>query len=288
MRDTIMLNSGNYKGGNTYKMSFPKSVAFTQGDTLSLYSFSAYNSTYNISGSQYNNNKIVFTWFDNTQYTFIIPDGYYSVSDLNIWLQSQFILNNLYCSSSTGSAFVYFAQFQTNSVRYKNEIDIYYVPSAANAIIYGYSKPPSATWNFPTQDKLVQLTINTQLKSYFGMLSRTTFGNETLIQNYQYLSDTTPIVSPVFSYILTCNLLCSDYSQVPTILAQFPVNVQYGNLINVQSTVDSKISIKPGLYNELQIQLWDQNYTPLVCQDPELTLFLIVETGITQNATKQK
>lgn len=276
-RDLITLNSTNYRGGNTYSMRFPSAVRFKKGSTVSLYSFSMYNSTFNISESQYQNSKIQFKWFDGTIYTFTIPDGYYSVNDLNIWLQSQFILNNLYCTNSAGSSFIYFAQFQTNAIRYKNEIDIYYVPSASNASSFGYVKPASATWSFPVVNTLVQLTINQNLKQYFGMKTRTIFGNETTVQNYQYLSDGTPIISPVFSYIITANILGSSFNQVPTVMAQFPISASFGNLINVQSTMDSKITIKEGLYNELIVQLWDQDFKPLVFQDPEMTLFLIIE-----------
>jgi hypothetical protein len=258
-------------------MRFPKAVQFKHGDTLSLYSFSMYNSTFNISASQYQNNKIYFTWFNGTTYTFTIPDGYYAVSDLNTWLQSQFILNNLYCTNASGSTNIYFAQFQTNPSRYKNEIDIYYMPSSANALIFGYVKPASATWAFPAVNTLVQLTINNGLLNYFGMSSRVLFGNETIVKNYQYLSDTTPIVSPVFSYLLTTNLICSDMNQVATVFSQFPVSASFGQLIYIQSSMDTRINIKQGLYSEIIVQLWDQTFMPLVFQDPELTLFLIID-----------
>ena len=277
--DIIVLNSTNYQGGNLYKLRFPKTVQFKQTDTLSLYSFSMYNSTFNISASQYQNSTISFTWFNGTTYTFVIPDGYYAVTDLNVWLQSQFILNNLYCTNSSGSTFIYFAQFQTNPNRYKNEIDIYYMPSATNATTFGYVKPTSATWTFPTVNTMVQLTINNNLLSFFGMKSRTIFGNETVIKNYQYLSDPgqTPIISPVFSYIITTNLICSDMNQVATTIAQFPVNAPFGGLINVLSSMDSRINVKAGLYSELIVQLWDQSFNPLVFQDPEMTLFFIID-----------
>ena len=277
-RDIITINSTNYMGGNTYSLRFPSTVEFKKGCQLSLYSFSMYNSTFNISASQYQNNIIYFTWFDGTQYTFKIPDGYYSVSDLNTWLQSQFILKNLYCTNTTGSQFVYFAQFQTNAIQYKNEIDIFYVPSATSASTFGYVKPTSATWNFPAVNSMPQLTINNNLKQYFGMSTRTTFGNETIVKNYEYLSDTTPIISPVFAYIMTTNICLSTYNQVAGVFFQLPVNASFGNLINIQSTMDSKIDIKPGLYNQLIVQLWSQDFMPLIFKDPELTMLLIIST----------
>ena len=100
VRQFITLNNSNYTGGNNYTLRFPKTVSLDKDTKLSLFSFSMYNSFYNISQKQYNNSNITFTWFDGTVYNWIIPDGYYSVGDLNIWLQSQFLINNLYCTNS--------------------------------------------------------------------------------------------------------------------------------------------------------------------------------------------
>ncbi len=115
-----------------YRLKLPKAVEFKKGDKLSLYSFSMCNSFYNISASQYGN--ITFTWFDNTIYNWTIPDGYFSLSDLHLWLQQQFILNKLYCVNSNNSQNIYFVQFQTNSVLYKAQIDAYFMPSAQQPI----------------------------------------------------------------------------------------------------------------------------------------------------------
>jgi hypothetical protein len=94
-----------------------------------------YNSFYNISQAQYGKSNITFTWFDGSVYNWVIPDGYYSLSDLNLWLQQQFILNKLYCVNSNNSQNIYFTVFQTNSVLYKAQIDVYFVPSSANATL---------------------------------------------------------------------------------------------------------------------------------------------------------
>jgi hypothetical protein len=264
-----------------YRVKLPKAVQFKRGDKLSLYSFSMYNSFYNISASQYGNSNITFTWFDNTVYNWTIPDGYYSLSDLNLWLQQQFILNKLYCVNSNNSQNIYFVVFQTNSVLYKAQIDVYYMPSATNAALYGYQIPSGATWTFPASNTMVTLTINQNLQSYFGITNSTTFGTITPVQNMHYLSNTCPIVSPVFSIFLGCNLIISDFNQIGNLFSQFPISASYGNLIKIESSIDSLISIREGIYSEIVITLWDQNNKPLIFQDPELTLFLIIQTETT-------
>ena len=277
-RDIISINTTHYVSNNMYKVKLPKAVQFKKSDKLSLYSFSMYNSFYNISASQYGNSNITFTWFDNTVYNWTIPDGYYSLSDLNLWLQQQFILNKLYCVNSNNSQNIYFVVLQTNSVLYKAQIDVYYMPSTTNAALYGYTVPSGATWTFPASNTMVTLTINQNLQSFFGITNQLTFGNITPVQNMHYLSNTCPIVSPVFSIFLGCNLIVSDFNQIGNLFSQFPISAAYGNLIKIESSIDSLISIKEGIYSEIVITLWDQNNKPLIFQDPELTVFLIIST----------
>jgi hypothetical protein len=277
-RDIISINSTHYIGNNLYRLKLPKAVEFKKGDKLSLYSFSMYNSFYNISQIQYQNTNITFTWFDNTIYNWTIPDGYYSLSDLNLWLQQQFILNKLYCVNSNNSQNIYFTVFQTNSVLYKAQIDVYFMPSSANATLYGYQVAPGATWTFPATNTMVRITINDNLKTYFGFSTQTTFGIITPAQNMNYLSDVCPSISRVFSIYLGCNLIVSEFNQIGNLFAQFPISASYGNLIKIESQ-DALISIKEGIYSEILITLWDQENRPLIFIDTELTLFLIIQSN---------
>ena len=275
-RDIIAINTTHYQGSNRYTLKLPHAIKL-ENAKLSLYSFSMYNSTYNIS-QDLGNNLITFQWFDGTIYNWTVPDGYYSVDDANSWLIGKFIENNLYVENSSKTQNTYFVRFQTNSVLYKNQIDVFYVPSQTEATTLGYLRPSSATWNFPSQRQMVQLTINDNLKKYFGMKTRTLFGNETIVTNYSYLSEIAPVISPVFSIYLSCNLVVSSYNNVANVFAQFPINVSYGSLIQYNSVQDARIDIRSGIYNEISVQLWDQNYKPLQFSDTEFTLFLIIET----------
>ena len=277
-RDIISINTTHYVSNNMYRLKLPKAVQFKKGDKLSLYSFSMYNSFYNISASQYGNSNITFTWFNGTVYNWTIPDGYYSLSDLNLWLQQQFIINKLYCTNANNSQNIYFVQFQTNSVLYKAQIDVYFMPSSTNAGLYGYQIPSGASWTFPATNTMNKITINSNLKSYFGFSTLTTFGEITPVQNMNYLSDICPTISPVFSIYLGCNLIVSEFNQIGNLFSQFPISAAYGNLIKIESTIDSQISIKEGIYSDIIITLWDQENRPLIFIDNELTLFLIIQT----------
>jgi hypothetical protein len=169
-------------------------------------------------------------------------------------------------------------QFQTNSVLYKAQIDVYFMPSSSNATLYGYQKPSGATWNFPGSNLMNKITINSNLKSYFGFSTQTTFGIITPAQNMNYLSDVCPSISRVFSIYLGCNLITSDFNQIGNLFSQFPISSSYGNLIKIESPIDALISIKEGIYSEILISLLDQENRPLIFIDTEMTLFLIIQT----------
>jgi hypothetical protein len=125
---------------------------------------------------------------------------------------------------------------------------------------------------------MVRITINDNLKTYFGT-TQTTFGIISPAQNMNYLSDVCPSISRVFSIYLGCNLITSDFNQIGNLFSQFPISASYGNLIKIESSIDSQISIKEGIYNDITITLWDQENRSLVFTDTEMTLFLIVETN---------
>jgi hypothetical protein len=151
------------------------------------------------------------------------------------------------------------------------------MPSSVNAALYGYQVAPGATWTFPSVNTMVRITINDNLKVYFGT-SQTTFGNISPSQNMTYLSDVCPSISRVFSIYLGCNLITSDFNQIGNLFSQFPISASYGHLIKIESSIDSQISIKQGIYNDITITLWDQSNQALQFIDKDMTLFLIIQT----------
>jgi len=152
------------------------------------------------------------------------------------------------------------------------------MPSSTNAGLYGYQKPSGATWNFSSTNTMNKITINQNLKSYFGT-TQTTFGEITPTQNISYLSTSCPIVSPVFSIFIGYNLIMSNYNLIPNLFSQFPISSSYGGLIKIESSIDALISISPGIYSEISISLWTQDNQPLIFTDPEMAVFLIIDTN---------
>ena len=120
---TIIINSSNYVSGtfNTFTYTLPISTKFNDGDTCGIASIAIYNSTFNITSAR-GNNTIQIIWnapnpVTSVTYTLTFPDGYYSVSDINYFIQSFCIgklLNNALLSSQ--DIYLHFSSTTSKSI----------------------------------------------------------------------------------------------------------------------------------------------------------------------------
>jgi hypothetical protein len=211
-------------------------------------------------------------------YIFTISDGYYSVSDINFFVQNQCIINNLYVTTNDGLNNVYFVELAINSIRYSTSLNFYAIPTASEATALGYVKPSSATWNFPTEPVCPSLSF----QQSFGNLIGQTFGTYPQTpssNNIQFLSSQTPKISPVDSLILTCNLVNSKYSIPSNVLFTVPISSSLGSLINVNISSIVFNDILAQNFSSLEITIFDQLFNPVVLLDTEMTPTLVIEEG---------
>jgi hypothetical protein len=278
MPKTIVINSSNYvqNSGNKYVYNFPQTSYFAAGSGIGVSNISIYNSIQNITQKR-GNNVVTLLWLG-TIYTFIFPDGYYSVSDINFFFQQQCILNGLYVTANSGADNVYFFELVVNSIRYSTSLNFYAIPTDAQATSLGYTKPANATWTYPVSPQTPSLSFGQP----FGNLIGFTFGTyPPTVQstNVQYLSTSTPVISPVDSLILTCNLINSKYSVPNNILFTVPITTALGTIIQVPISSIVFNDILPQNFSTLEITIFDQLFNPVILLDKELTLTLVIQEG---------
>jgi hypothetical protein len=87
----------------------------------------------------------------------------------------------------------------------------------------------------------------------------------------------TPQVSPLSSYVLTCSLLQNNYAVPNSLLYSFSPSGEFGANFTVAPYQYSFIDIQPGQYNSFNISFLDQNLTPVVLQDNNLVILLVIE-----------
>lgn len=285
-RNTIQLNINTthyIAGTNRFRYVLPAPMDLTKNNpTVAISHYAVYNSTYNIS-SALGNNKYSIKWVDGTTKEFVIDDGYYSFSDLNLNLQYNMASEKWFLqNTTTSSQAYYFIACQANNIQYKSEIDIFYVPSTMPS---GYAIPSGATWTLPAQPTYPQITLSAGLQSIFGITSQSVMPDSQTIQttatgvpkNLTYLSNTYPVLSPVFVYVVGCNLISNSVNANPTIFAQIPLTASYGEMITQTFSVSKMLTVSKGKYTFIELTLYDQNLTPLVLVDPEISLSLMLE-----------
>jgi hypothetical protein len=279
MPKTIVINSSNYVqgSGNKYVYNFPQTSYFSTGSGIGVSNISIYNSIQNIT-QQRGNNVVTLNWLG-TDYTFTFPDGYYSVSDINFFLQNQCILNGLYVTANEKSDNVYFSELIINSIKYATSLNFYAIPTDAEATALGYTKPVNATWSYPVSPTTPSLTFGQP----FGNLIGQTFGKYPLASpqstNIQILSTQTPVISPVDSLILTCNLINSKYSIPNNVLFSVPITTAIGTIINVGISQIVYNDILPQFFGTLEITIFDQLFNKVELLDKELLLTLVIQEG---------
>jgi len=277
---TIIINSSNYVvgSGNQFEYKFPNSVKFEVGDKVGLSGIAVYNSSFNIT-SEYENNVITIKWNADSQLSFIftIPDGYYSISDLNYYIQSQCIANNLYVSNSSGQN-IYFVELVTNPTQYAVSLNLYALPTGSQATTLGYVKPTTATWNYPSIAKCPQVLISNPLGKLIGQETGTFPSTNTVSTSQQYLSIKTPNLNIIDSYILTCSLINNVYAIPSDVFFSVPLTGSIGSLITSNPSSVSFNDIATGTYNSIKIRFYDQQFNSLLLRDTQCTILLSIKS----------
>ena len=96
----------------------------------------------------------------------------------------------------------------------------------------------------------------------------------TTIQSFS--SSSVPQVSPLSSYVLTCNLLNNNYAIPNSLLYSFSPQASFGSQFTIAPNQYSFIDIQPGQYNSFQISFLDQRNFPVALQDSNLVILLII------------
>ena len=280
---TIIINSSNYVSGtnNTFLYTLPSSTKFNAGDTVGVASIAIYNSTFNITSAR-GNNTIQIIWnapnpVTALTYTLTFPDGYYSVSDINFFIQSFCITNNLYMTDTNGDN-VYFVELVTNAPRYSVQLNCYALPTTAQATTLGYSIPSGATWTAPATASTPQLVLSNTFSLLIGFATGT-FPSSIQTTTQTSLSTTVPVISPIDSYNITCNLINSPLSIPNNTFFSLPLTVGLGSLITLSPAQIVFNDIAPNVYNQILVKFYDQLFNELKLNDFQVTLTLAIKNS---------
>jgi hypothetical protein len=256
---------------STYIYRFPNTFNFKDA-RMALSKLSIYYSWQSITSALGNNtfSLVVPVGASTTTITLTLPDGSYSVSDINSYIQDQLIANGIgYLVDGDGN-YVYYFQMQENSVFYAVQLNAFVCPDVLPS---GYTNPGS--WTLPTSAQTGQFVI----PEAFGVTIGFTAGDypsSAEITDYSVTSDLIPQLSPVSSVIILCDALYNTMAQPNTVLYSFSPDVTYGSIINVQPPNFMWCKVTDGYYSGFKIRFVDQSFMPVTILDTNITLMLLI------------
>src|SRR4051812_31740368 len=125
----IMINQKMNRSGkkNSLTLQFPKSIDFSNKEVALSY-LGIYSSWRNVNGlytngeQGYNNNRFGYRWTNNIFYPVTLPDGFYTIADLNSYMQTITMVQNGHYMVDVNGDNVYFINFSANSVYYTTSV----------------------------------------------------------------------------------------------------------------------------------------------------------------------
>jgi len=291
MSFTLVLNSKNTygsTGNNTYKYDFiqgnfniPPESEVMVANVQIPYSF--YNITIN-----YNNNQFNFSFpTGSSTYatsTITIPDGFYTTTSLNYYLQQWMISNGYYLVNGSGQN-VYYYSIQYNSYQYGNQILAYAVPTSLPA---GYSLPSGYTSltifggnGFPSVSRTpyIQILSTNTFGTFLGF-SDGYYPSIGTTSNASANSSITPVGSTVNSIIIRCSLVNNKVGVPMDILDSFTIGgTSFGANINYAPSVPKWVKLASGSFSNFYITFNDQNLSLLQALDNNILITLLFRLG---------
>lgn len=171
---TLILNQSNIvpnTGNSVFRYNFPQGGVYLENETIAVQQVSLYNSVFNIS-SALDNNTFSYIWVDGTTNVVTMPaaGAYFSLADINAYLQSVMITNTHYLQTSgTNPQNVFFIELIVNQSRYADQLNCFPLNTTI-ATAKSWSLPSGATWSIPTGAQIVPMLVvpNTNFSDLIG------------------------------------------------------------------------------------------------------------------------
>lgn len=241
-----------------------KNMSIAVSSIIIPYSWQTVNSSYN--------NKTFQIVYNGTTYTLTLPDGAYSVADINAYIQYWCISNNLlYCISASGQ-YIYFIELIDNSTTYSYEIRSY-----PTVLPTGATNTGGWTMNGFCPQFVVGMN---NFGSIIGVNAGTYPSSATNNTNYTKSSDTAPSPSPINQLVLNCSLVNNRDLQTASnnvIWSFTPTNTPYGENIQINPPEYAWIKCVDSSVSTIDVWITDQNNNAVILQDPNSMIMLLLK-----------
>ena len=283
MKTLILSQKDVVTGSNNTVMeyNFPGGgIKVEEGSKVALASITMYSSTPNIT-TVYNNQSFSYIWVDGTTNTVTMPDGFYEISDVNNFLHQTMLNNGHYLIENTTGNFVWFLTMAVNTSTYKIDVVSYRMtallfPIGVGSGNYTIGTGTAPAWTNPGSQAYPQLVVlSNSFTDIIGFVPGTYPALGLTGDNITVSSTFIPQVSPLSSYIVTCNLVNNSWSTPPNLLYNFPPAATFGSQFIVAPNEMAFIDTNPGYYSTFRVEFRDQENRNTVLLDPNITILIV-------------
>jgi hypothetical protein len=284
MSNTLVINATNATSQkHIFNYNFINgSFSCNEKTKISISSISIPYSWFNVS-SFYNNNKFSITWIVGSTVTTYpvelsvnagLPDGFYSVTTINQFLQNFCIQNGFYLVNASGQN-VYYFDLSYNPAYYAVQLLLFPIPTS---LPVGWVQPANFV-GYPSVVRCPQfiLPATGSISSIIGFAPNTTYGLLSTANGQTFLSTLVPQGSIVNSVIVRCSLVENNIAMPSDILDSFPITSDFGSNIVYEPSFNKWVRLKSGKYNTFSITFNDEFGTPLPIRDTNVLITLLIK-----------
>ncbi len=279
----LTLNSTNVTNtstNTTFKYNFINGGFTCKDYEMCISSITLPYSFYNVSSYYANKTfSLIFPTAATTiQYDVSLPDGFYTVTSINSYIQQICVSNGAYLIDSSGNN-VYFIQLVYNTAYYSVQLLTFLVPNAIGT----YTRPATGLYSttgtgLPTVASTTKLVLAStgSIKSIIGFAAGT-YPPTTETASWNTSSTVTPIGSTVNSIIMRCSLISNRCTTPSDILDSMPIkDTSFGSNITYDPSFEKFISMSDGTYNNFTFTFMDQSLNEIYARDPNVSITLII------------
>ena len=275
----LVLNSNNVVSGSNntrYKYTFNHPLEILDECVMAISTVCIPYSWANITAKNNNNKATYYYPFGAgsiTAFQMTFPDGFYSVVDINAYIQQQCIANGFYLIDQNGNN-VFYLTLLYNPTYYAVQIVINAVPTALPS---GWTQPSNWT-GFPT-------IANYSPSIVFGAGMAKIVGYTTSpvgtssAGNQSFLSSSTPQGSIVNSLVIRSNLVDNECGFPTDILDCMSITSSYGTNLVYSPNELKWVSCTAGTFQSFEIYFCDQNYNQIYALDNNVCISILLKNG---------
>jgi len=284
----LLLNSSNVINSDNTNFQYRfvnGSFEIEEGSEICVSQIIMPYSFFNLNKALYNNTNFLFSTSINsvtTNYNLIIPDGFYSTTDLNNFLEQYAITNGLYYIDNATGNYIYFIYLYTNPTYYANQFIVSpIIPSSTS----GYTFPANYVNTTGVTGFTPQITFPSTggLNSILGFTAGSYPTTTSNTAQLNFLSNTVPNATPINSIVVRCNLVNNACASPSDILDTFSLTgVSFGSNITYAPTYEKWINCAYGTFSNFFVYFQDQNLNRIISNDPNVMISILVRQGETK------